>query len=522
MFLFYKETKGRKMNDKQFILNLKERKSIIIYGAGMVGDLVYSRLVSCGLKRCVVSFVQSYKSFDIHLGVPVHEISELIKYKDSADVIIATLPNLHTEISDILQQYGFKYIWKVSKELFQDMAANYIGEYRKNHKFAKEKVDILLMASDNNSSSGAFLCLVDLSAELNKWGISNVIVLPEYGNGEKVLLSKNLDFIYIPSKSWAKEISKSPYSLKNEEMDQEENHKAISEIEDFIVQHQVKLIHNNTSYTYVGAIAAKNLGIPFIWHIRENIYEQGFEFINYKKAIELINFSVKIIAVSDFISTCYCGLNPDKIRVCYDGVNVKDYYHKKKLLFKNNKMIIAQIGVITLTKNQMNLVDVAPVLKEMNIDFLIQFIGNGDKDYIDNLRKKIKFYHMEDKIIFMGRREDISKFYQEADIVAVCSRAESFGRTTVEAQLAGCLVIGAHAGATSELIEDGQTGFLYECDNIDDFAKKIIYAWNEKEISKKIAENGQKHAYSFYTKERNAQEIVKLYREILSGQVGNE
>lgn len=505
------------MTEKQFILELETSKKIIIYGAGMVGNLAYSRLVSNGLGKYIIGFAVSYKNKENYFDVPVYEISELSKYKESADVIIATFPNLHTEILNTLQQYGFKHIRKISKELYQDMAENYIEEYRRLHSFTRTSVDILLMASDNNSSSGAFLCLADLSVELSKYGLTNVIVLPEYGNGEGVLLSKNIDFVYIPSKPWAKKSDKIFATSKDMEIEQKVNDKAILEIETFIVQHQVKLVHNNTSYTYVGAVAAKNQNIPFVWHIRENVYEQGFAFIDYEKSIEFINQSVKIIAVSNFISTCYQNLRCDKIQVCYDGVNTEDYYNGKKSLFNHKKVIISQIGVITPAKNQIDLIKVALILKKKPIDFLIRFIGNGDKEYIDNLREMIKTYQLEGNIAFMGRREDISTFYQEADIVTVCSRAEPFGRTTVEAQLAGCLVIGADVGATPELIEDGKTGFLYQHGNIEDFAEKIVYALNERERVKKIAENGQRHAYTLYTKERNAKEIISLYKEILSG-----
>ena len=208
--------------------------------------------------------------------------------------------------------------------------------------------------------------------------------------------------------------------------------------------------------------------------------------------------------------------------MCYDGVNTEDYYNGKKSLFNHKKVIISQIGVITPAKNQIDLIKVSLILKKKPIDFLIRFIGNGDKEYIDNLREMIKTYQLEENIAFMGRREDISTFYQEADIVTVCSRAEPFGRITVEAQLAGCLVIGADVGATPELIEDGKTGFLYQHGNIEDFAEKIVYALNERERVKKIAENGQRHAYTLYTKERNAKEIMNLYQEILSEQVGDE
>ena len=334
------------MNEKQFILNLKAKRRIIIYGVGMVGGLVHSRLLANGLENYIVGFAVSYKNIESNFSLPIHQISELVKYKDSADIVIATLPNLHAEIIDTLQQYGFKCFWKITEELYQDMAKNYIDEYKKTHIFKKTFVDVLLMASDNNSSSGAFLCLADLSVELRRYGISNVVVLPEHGNGEKVLLSKNIDYIYISSKPWTKKTDKVSCFLKDEKIEQNENVGAVLELENFIIQHHVKLVHNNTSYTYVGAMAAKKQNIPFIWHIRENIYEQGFQFINYKDSIELINQSAKIIAVSNFISECYQGLDADNIQICYDGVKIEDYYNREKHLFDKEKIVITQIGSI--------------------------------------------------------------------------------------------------------------------------------------------------------------------------------
>ncbi len=505
------------MNEKQFFIDLKVKKTIIIYGAGMVGNLVYSRLLSNGFKKYIIGFAVSCKNKENYFDVPVYEASELLKYKESADVIVATLSNLHIEILNTLQQYGFKHIWIITEELYQNMAENYIEEYRRMHNFTKVSVDVLLMASDNNSSSGAFLCLADLSVELSKYGIKNVIVLPEYGNGEKILLSKNIDFVYIPSRDWAKKLDRVSYVSKDMKIVQEVNTKAVLEIESFIVQHQVKLVHNNTSYTYVGAVAAKNKKIPFVWHIRENIYEQGFEFIDYEKSIKFINQSAKIIAVSSFISRCYQGLETNNILTCYDGVRIEDYYNAEKQLFKKEKIFITLVGSIAPVKNQRELIEAAYILKKKEIKFIIQFVGNGDKNYIEELKEIVKEYCLENEIIFAGRTDNVSLFYQEADIIAVCSKAEAFGRTTVEAQLAGCLVIGADIGATPELIEDGKTGFLYQHGNIEDFAEKIICALSEQEISNKIAANGQRHAYNLYTKERNAKEIISLYKEILSG-----
>ena len=46
----------------------------------------------------------------------------------------------------------------------------------------------------------------------------------------------------------------------------------------------------------------------------------------------------------------------------------------------------------------------------------------------------------------------------------------------------GCITIGADAGCTSKLIQDGYNGFLYELHNVKDLSEKIVYAFNHREV----------------------------------------
>ena len=51
---------------------------------------------------------------------------------------------------------------------------------------------ILLVSSDNNKTSGAFLCMIQLAIHLrDDFGESVQIVLPWRGDGEELLKNKN-------------------------------------------------------------------------------------------------------------------------------------------------------------------------------------------------------------------------------------------------------------------------------------------------------------------------------------------
>ena len=97
----------------------------------------------------------------------------------------------------------------------------------------------------------------------------------------------------------------------------------------------------------------------------------------------------------------------------------------------------------------------------------------------------------------------------------MCSKAEAFGRVTVEAMLSGSLVIGADTAATIELIRDMETGLLYKYGDISDLTQKIEWVLNEKEIARKISENGCHYMREHMSSETNAKNINELYEKVV-------
>ena len=59
--------------------------------------------------------------------------------------------------------------------------------------------DVLVMSSDNLLTSGAFMCLCDLSSELIVKGVSILVVLPCFGMGEDLLRQMGIPYIYVLS-----------------------------------------------------------------------------------------------------------------------------------------------------------------------------------------------------------------------------------------------------------------------------------------------------------------------------------
>jgi glycosyltransferase involved in cell wall biosynthesis len=68
-------------------------------------------------------------------------------------------------------------------------------------------------------------------------------------------------------------------------------------------------------------------------------------------------------------------------------------------------------------------------------------------------------------IHFLGHRNDIARLMRIADVVAIPSRRESFGRVVLEAMANGRPVVATRAGGLAEAVVDGETGLLVPIDD---------------------------------------------------------
>ncbi|WP_296866688.1 glycosyltransferase family 4 protein [uncultured Methanobrevibacter sp.] len=294
---------------------------------------------------------------------------------------------------------------------------------------------------------------------------------------------------------------------------------AIRKISQFIRDNEFDIVHINSSYTYVGAIAALKENVPFVWHIRELLEEdQGNTMWDRKEANDLINKSDRVIAISGAVNSKYSQfIDSDRLVTVHDGVDIEKFYNPQKGIFNESPIKIIFVGNIAGYKGIFDFAEACILLNKSDFkDFEVLIVGAGDSQVIADIKSRFSKANMSDKVKLLGYQKDVEAFLNESDIFCMCSKSEAFGRTTVEAMLSGNLVIGANTAGTRDLIDDGVTGFYYEQGNSKDLCKKMLFAINNKSKSREIAKSGRKYMFENMSAEKNADEIHDLYMEILN------
>jgi glycosyltransferase involved in cell wall biosynthesis len=265
-------------------------------------------------------------------------------------------------------------------------------------------------------------------------------------------------------------------------------------------QWDVDLILTNTSVVPVGALAAFLLRKPHVWYIHEfGRADHGLSYylgsaitgklVAHLSRVVIVNSK----AVGDFYSRY---ISPENIRIIYPFVEAPPGDGVQPALgneFRQSRLIL--LGSYQPGKGQMMAIRALKQLVDQHVKAELVLAGFvGDPAYFEALKRATSEFHLEKLISFQAHRTDPGSIMANGDIILMCSRSEAFGLVTVEGMKMGKPIIGARAGATPELIQEGYNGLLYEPENPADLAAKIRYLLENPAAAKRMGENGRRWA----------------------------
>src|SRR5262249_43799431 len=100
---------------------------------------------------------------------------------------------------------------------------------------------------------------------------------------------------------------------------------------------------------------------------------------------------------------------------------------------------------------------------------------------------------------FLGHRDDIPCLMQLADVVAIPSRREAFGRVVLEAMANGRPVVATRAGGLVEAVIDGETGLLVPVDDEQALAAALHQLLSDAPLARKYGEAARERYRSRHT-----------------------
>jgi len=310
------------------------------------------------------------------------------------------------------------------------------------------------------------------------------------------------------------------------------------------------IVHCHTWYAqFAGIIAKLCYGIPLVitthsleplrpWK-REQL-GRGYDASSWveKTAIEMAD---AIIAVSNETKEDvlkYFDVDEEKIKVIYNGINLKEYVVTKEATaldrygIDRSKPYVLFVGRITKQKGIIHLVN---AIKYIDRDTqIILCAGAPDtpeiaKEMEDSVNEVKKTRENVIWIKKMLDKEEVIQLYSHADVFCCPSIYEPFGIINIEAMACETAVVASAVGGIKEVVVDGETGILvpleqqdtapFEPIDPDKFAKDLANGVNriisDKELMKTMAKNGRRRVEETFDWEAIAKQVESLYKSLI-------
>lgn len=157
----------------------------------------------------------------------------------------------------------------------------------------------------------------------------------------------------------------------------------------------------------------------------------------------------------------------------------------------DDEVVLAFVGRLVLEKGLDVFAHTLDRLTQMGIKHKALIVGEGPE--------RQRFSARLPNAIFTGylKGEDLARAYASADIFFNASITETFGNVTLEAMACGLPSVCANATGSRSLVDCGETGYLVNAGNIEEFSNQIATLIQNHSLRKSLSAAALKKGQQF-------------------------
>lgn len=223
-------------------------------------------------------------------------------------------------------------------------------------------------------------------------------------------------------------------------------------------------------------------GFAQLMRLREEIYDRVVTRWLVGRADAIASVSRRDLAV---LAERY-KVPPERLYWIPNAVDVKQFSIDQKK--DGARPTLTFIGRLEPAKGADLLPAIVDGLAEESFDFQVEIVGDG------SLRRPLEaaLGRYNGGVRFLGpvSHERIPEILARSRVLLAPSRVEGVPTVCLEALASGVPVIAANVGGTSEIVQDGQTGFLCPPGDVDAFVARTRYLLDNADVAHRLGRAG--------------------------------
>jgi len=274
--------------------------------------------------------------------------------------------------------------------------------------------------------------------------------------------------------------------------------------------------HYASSYGLLGAFLGFHPYVVSVWG--SDVYDFPNSFSGGKKLMKYILKKADYVLSTSHVMARETKKYTDKaIEITPFGVDLNRFkkleVHKLPGVFTigNVKTLSPKYGIDVLIRAFKLVVERNP-----GLDIRLVIYGQGPcRNEYEQLAKDIGVSSCT-KFCGWVENEKLPEVYSSVSVSVSVSDSESFGVVAVEAMACECPVITSDADGFTEVVKDGETGFIVPKRDVEATANAIQHFIDCPELREKMGKKGRERVLELYDWDKNVGTMVGIYNNVIN------
>lgn len=283
-------------------------------------------------------------------------------------------------------------------------------------------------------------------------------------------------------------------------------------------------LFNSAPYSFFSllVVLGKFLGIKTAYIAHGGIFtENATSFTNriMRLNLKMISFAIDaIITVSEAFGVYLKNFFPNvPIHAIHNSLDCLEHSPSpdSSKNARERRFNIFYMGRLEKVKGLDTLLSAFQLLYRKHKECRLIIAGNGQ--YGNKLQELAMDPGIAGAVSFVGfiNKEDKEKYFKTTDIFVLPSAYfETFGMVILEAMCFKVPVVASRIGGIPEVVDDGETGVLFESGNKDDLFQKIEALYMDKQKREKLAKAAYKRLKEDFSTSRMGDEYFELVEKL--------
>jgi L-malate glycosyltransferase len=250
----------------------------------------------------------------------------------------------------------------------------------------------------------------------------------------------------------------------------------------------------------------------------------------------LASTATTVVANSEYTARSVRALAPRaRLEVVHNPVDLEhwnpariDRVHARTSLreVRERSLLLGVVAQLTPWKGQDTAIEALRLLRKQGIDAHLLLIGSAkflarstrydNGAYVAGLRERIAHADLEDRVSWLGEREDVPELVSALDVLLAPSWEEPFGRALIEAMALEVPVVATSVGGPPEIIQDGREGYLVAPRDPEAWARAIRRFADSHKLGWEMGRAGRRRVQEAFTIDHHVAAMLDVYERALA------